>query len=114
MKPRRRKKNEELENGIRWATNDNAETPQRTYRTEGLIARFGYRAEKDYTAYTLDGQDAFYDYGSHLRMATQASQSDEMITAVLTADKQHHRGIEITVTNLKSECLTLSVNTTLR
>ncbi|MCK6051300.1 LPD7 domain-containing protein, partial [Klebsiella variicola] len=65
---------------------------------EGLIARFGYRAEKDYTAYTLDGQDAFYDYGSHLRMATpEASQSDEMIlAAVLTADKQHHRGIEIT------------------
>ncbi|MBO1996740.1 hypothetical protein J4714_12645 [Staphylococcus epidermidis] len=98
MKPRRRKTNEELENGIRWATNDNAETPQRTYRPGRVNCRFGYRAEKDYTAYTLDGQDAFYDYGSHLRMATpEASQSDEMIlAAVLTADKQHHRGIEIT------------------
>ncbi|MCS5826866.1 DUF5710 domain-containing protein [Klebsiella pneumoniae subsp. pneumoniae] len=95
----KKKTNEELENGIRWATNDNAETPPKErIDLEGLIARFGYRAEKDYTAYTLDGQDAFYDYGSHLRMATpEASQSDEMIlAAVLTADKQHHRGIEIT------------------
>ncbi|MDK7967592.1 DUF5710 domain-containing protein [Escherichia coli] len=95
----KKKANEELENGIRWATNDNAETPPKErIDLEGLIARFGYRAEKDYTAYTLDGQDAFYDYGSHLRMATpEASQSDEMIlAAVLTADKQHHRGIEIT------------------
>ncbi|XQY76433.1 LPD7 domain-containing protein (plasmid) [Escherichia coli] len=95
----KKKTNEELENGIRWATNDNAETPPKErINLEGLIARFGYRAEKDYTAYTLDGQDAFYDYGSHLRMATpEASQSDEMIlAAVLTADKQHHRGIEIT------------------
>jgi len=95
----KKKTNEELENGIRWATNDNAETPPKErIDMEGLIARFGYRAEKDYTAYTLDGQDAFYDYGSHLRMATpEASQSDEMIlAAVLTADKQHHRGIEIT------------------
>ncbi|HGY1754162.1 TPA: LPD7 domain-containing protein [Escherichia coli] len=95
----KKKTNEELENGIRWATNDNAETPTKErIDLEGLIARFGYRAEKDYTAYTLDGQDAFYDYGSHLRMATpEASQSDEMIlAAVLTADKQHHRGIEIT------------------
>ncbi|MDO8854356.1 toprim domain-containing protein, partial [Klebsiella pneumoniae] len=92
----KKKTNEELENGIRWATNDNAETPPKErIDLEGLIARFGYRAEKDYTAYTLDGQDAFYDYGSHLRMATpEASQSDEMIlAAVLTADKQHHRGI---------------------
>ncbi|EPK5059160.1 LPD7 domain-containing protein, partial [Serratia marcescens] len=96
---KKKKTNEELENGIRWATNDNAETPPKErIDLEGLIARFGYRAEKDYTAYTLDGQDAFYDYGSHLRMATpEASQSDEMIlAAVLTADKQHHRGIEIT------------------
>nr|WP_228284716.1 LPD7 domain-containing protein [Klebsiella pneumoniae]QQM12577.1 TraC [Klebsiella pneumoniae subsp. pneumoniae] len=96
---KKNKTNEELENGIRWATNDNAETPPKErIDLEGLIARFGYRAEKDYTAYTLDGQDAFYDYGSHLRMATpEASQSDEMIlAAVLTADKQHHRGIEIT------------------
>ncbi len=95
----KKKTNEELENGICWATNDNAETPPKErIDLEGLIARFGYRAEKDYTAYTLDGQDAFYDYGSHLRMATpEASQSDEMIlAAVLTADKQHHRGIEIT------------------
>ncbi|WLD40471.1 LPD7 domain-containing protein [Klebsiella oxytoca] len=95
----KKKTNEELENGIRWATNDNAETPPKErIDLEGLIARFGYRAEKDYTAYTLDGQDAFYDYGSHLRMATpEASQSDEMIlAAVLIADKQHHRGIEIT------------------
>ncbi|GKI34270.1 hypothetical protein NUBL2888_14470 [Klebsiella pneumoniae] len=95
----KKKTNEELENGIRWATNDNAETPPKErIDLEGLIARFGYRAEKDYTAYTLDGQDAFYDYGSHLRMANpEASQSDEMIlAAVLTADKQHHRGIEIT------------------
>ena len=95
----KKKTNEELENGIRWATNDNAETPPKErIDLEGLIARFGYRAEKDYTAYTLDGQDAFYDYGSHLRMATpEASQSNEMIlAAVLTADKQHHRGIEIT------------------
>ncbi|MCH1805291.1 hypothetical protein MJ926_25030 [Klebsiella pneumoniae] len=95
----KKKTNEELENGIRWATNDNAETPPKErIDLEGLIARFGCRAEKDYTAYTLDGQDAFYDYGSHLRMATpEASQSDEMIlAAVLTADKQHHRGIEIT------------------
>ncbi|HGY7044005.1 LPD7 domain-containing protein [Escherichia coli] len=95
----KKKTKEELENGIRWATNDNAETPPKErIDLEGLIARFGYRAEKDYTAYTLDGQDAFYDYGSHLRMATpEASQSDEMIlAAVLTADKQHHRGIEIT------------------
>ncbi|WP_445445555.1 LPD7 domain-containing protein [Citrobacter portucalensis] len=95
----KKKTNEELENGIRWATNDNAETPPKErIDLEGLIARFGYRAEKDYTAYTLDGQDAFYDYGSHLRMATpEASQSDEMIlAAVLTANKQHHRGIEIT------------------
>ncbi|HHL3050156.1 TPA: LPD7 domain-containing protein [Escherichia coli] len=95
----KKKTNEDLENGIRWATNDNAETPPKErIDLEGLIARFGYRAEKDYTAYTLDGQDAFYDYGSHLRMATpEASQSDEMIlAAVLTADKQHHRGIEIT------------------
>ncbi len=95
----KKKTNEELENGIRWATNDNAETPPKErIDLEGLIARFGFRAEKDYTAYTLDGQDAFYDYGSHLRMATpEASQSDEMIlAAVLTADKQHHRGIEIT------------------
>ncbi|MCD9345147.1 LPD7 domain-containing protein [Escherichia coli] len=95
----KKKTNEELENGIRWANNDNAETPPKErIDLEGLIARFGYRAEKDYTAYTLDGQDAFYDYGSHLRMATpEASQSDEMIlAAVLTADKQHHRGIEIT------------------
>ncbi|EOW5983853.1 LPD7 domain-containing protein [Escherichia coli] len=95
----KKKTNEELENGIRWATNDNAEMPPKErIDLEGLIARFGYRAEKDYTAYTLDGQDAFYDYGSHLRMATpEASQSDEMIlAAVLTADKQHHRGIEIT------------------
>ncbi|WP_425342402.1 toprim domain-containing protein, partial [Klebsiella pneumoniae] len=67
----KKKTNEELENGIRWATNDNAETPPKErIDLEGLIARFGYRAEKDYTAYTLDGQDAFYDYGSHLRMAT--------------------------------------------
>ncbi|MEB4492304.1 LPD7 domain-containing protein [Klebsiella pneumoniae] len=96
---KKKKTNEELENGIRWATNDNAETPPKErIDLEGLIARFGYRAEKDYTAYTLDGQDAFYDYGSHLRMANpEASQSDEMIlAAVLTADKQHHRGIEIT------------------
>lgn len=96
---KKNKTNEELENGIRWATNDNAETPPKErIDLEGLIARFGYRAEKDYTAYTLDGQDAFYDYGSHLRMANpEASQSDEMIlAAVLTADKQHHRGIEIT------------------
>ncbi|AXK31101.1 hypothetical protein DW289_24210 (plasmid) [Escherichia coli] len=96
----KKKTNEELENGIRWATNDNAETPPKErIDLEGLIARFGYRAEKDYTAYTLDGQDAFYDYGSHLRMATpEASQSDEMIlAAVLTADKQHHRGISIEV-----------------
>ncbi|MHA8463890.1 LPD7 domain-containing protein [Klebsiella pneumoniae] len=96
---KKKKTNEELENGIRWATNDNAETPPKErIDLEGLIARFGYIAEKDYTAYTLDGQDAFYDYGSHLRMATpEASQSDEMIlAAVLTADKQHHRGIEIT------------------
>ncbi|EEZ4407696.1 hypothetical protein DDL99_004274 [Escherichia coli] len=95
----KKKTNEELENGIRWATNDNAEAPPKErIDLEGLIARFGYRAEKDHTAYTLDGQDAFYDYGSHLRMATpEASQSDEMIlAAVLTADKQHHRGIEIT------------------
>ncbi|EPS5308762.1 LPD7 domain-containing protein [Escherichia coli] len=95
----KKKTNEELENGIRWATNDNAETPPKErIDLEGLIARFGYRAEKDYTAYTLDGQDAFYDYGSHLRMATpEASQSDEMIlAAVVTAVKQHHRGIEIT------------------
>ncbi|EDI2556473.1 hypothetical protein CC969_22200, partial [Salmonella enterica subsp. enterica serovar Ajiobo] len=65
---------------------------------EGLIARFGYRTEKEYIAYTLDGHDAFYDYGVHLRMANpEASQNDEMIlAAVLTADKQHHRGIEIT------------------
>ncbi|SWV82844.1 toprim domain-containing protein [Klebsiella pneumoniae] len=72
----KKKTNEELENGIRWATNDNAETPPKErIDLEGLIARFGYRAEKDYTAYTLDGQDAFYDYGSHLRMATpEASQ----------------------------------------
>ncbi|HHY6329490.1 TPA: LPD7 domain-containing protein [Salmonella enterica] len=96
---KKKKTTEELENGIRWATNDNAETPPKErIDLEGLIARFGYRAEKDYTAYTLDGQDAFYDYGSHLRMANpEASQSDEMIlAAVLTADKQHHRGIEIT------------------
>ncbi|ELS3177608.1 hypothetical protein R5D76_004238 [Salmonella enterica] len=96
---KKKKSNEDLENGIRWATNDNAETPPKErIDLEGLIARFGYRAEKDYTAYTLDGQDAFYDYGSHLRMANpEASQSDEMIlAAVLTADKQHHRGIEIT------------------
>ena len=95
----KKKTNEELENGIRWATNDNAETPPKErIDLEGLIARFGYRAEKDYTAYTLDGQDAFYDYGSHLRMATpEASQSDEVIlAAVLSAGKQHHRGIEIT------------------
>ncbi|EPT6518407.1 LPD7 domain-containing protein [Salmonella enterica subsp. enterica serovar Chester] len=96
---KKKKTTEELENGIRWATNDNAETPPKErIDLEGVIARFGYRAEKDYTAYTLDGQDAFYDYGSHLRMANpEASQSDEMIlAAVLTADKQHHRGIEIT------------------
>ncbi|HIA9183953.1 TPA: LPD7 domain-containing protein [Escherichia coli] len=95
----KKKATEEAENGIRWATNDNAESPPKErIDLEGLIARFGYRAEKDYTAYTLDGQDAFYDYGSHLRMANpEASQSDEMIlAAVLTADKQHHRGIEIT------------------
>ncbi|WP_227641603.1 LPD7 domain-containing protein [Klebsiella pneumoniae] len=95
----KKKPAEEAENGIRWATNDNAETPPKErIDLEGLIARFGYRAEKDYTAYTLDGHDAFYDYGSHLRMANpEASQSDEMIlAAVLTADKQHHRGIEIT------------------
>ncbi|EBY5753457.1 hypothetical protein EKL85_21370 [Salmonella enterica subsp. enterica serovar Give] len=96
---KKKKTNEEAENGIRWAANDNAETPPKErIDLEGLIARFGYRAEKDYTAYTLDGQDAFYDYGSHLRMANpEASQSEEMIlAAVLTADKQHHRGIEIT------------------
>lgn len=96
---KKRSLEDETENGIRWATNDNAEAPPKErIDLEGLIARFGYRAEKDYTAYTLDGQDAFYDYGSHLRMANpEASQSDEMIlAAVLTADKQHHRGIEIT------------------
>ncbi|MEX7625057.1 hypothetical protein AB6V67_22080, partial [Serratia marcescens] len=49
----KKKTNEELENGIRWATNDNAETPPKErIDLEGLIARFGYRAEKDYTAYT--------------------------------------------------------------
>ncbi|MDP0768602.1 hypothetical protein Q8G15_26170, partial [Klebsiella pneumoniae] len=48
---KKKKTNEELENGIRWATNDNAETPPKErIDLEGLIARFGYRAEKDYTA----------------------------------------------------------------
>lgn len=96
---KKRRLDDETENGIRWATNDNAETPPKErIDLEGLIARFEYRPEKDYMAYTLDGQDAFYDYGSHLRMANpEASQSDEMIlAAVLTADKQHRRGIEIT------------------
>lgn len=96
---KKRRLDDETENGIRWATNDNAETPPKErIDLEGLIARFEYRPEKDYMAYTLDGQDAFYDYGSYLRMANpEASQSDEMIlAAVLTADKQHRRGIEIT------------------
>lgn len=98
-KEKKRKNEEETKNGISWAENDNTSSPPKErIDLEGLIARFGYRTEKEYIAYTLDGHDAFYDYGVHLRMANpEASQNDEMIlAAVLTADKQHHRGIEIT------------------
>ncbi|WP_432414169.1 LPD7 domain-containing protein [Pantoea allii] len=91
----------EAQNGISWTTSaDAAQSPKERIDLEGLIARFTYRAEKDHTAFMLDGKDAFYDYATHMRMASpEASQSEEMIlAAVLTASKQHPKGIEITGT----------------
>jgi putative DNA primase/helicase len=86
-------------NGFTWANDDNASTPPKErLDLDALMQQISYRSEKDYVAYLLDGKDAFYDYGSHLRMATpEASNDDAMILSALqTSIAQHKRGIEIT------------------
>ncbi|HFQ7030015.1 TPA: LPD7 domain-containing protein [Yersinia enterocolitica] len=86
-------------NGFTWANDDNASTPPKErLDLDVLMQQISYRSEKDYVAYLLDGKDAFYDYGSHLRMASPEASSDDamILSALQTSMAQHKRGIEIT------------------
>jgi putative DNA primase/helicase len=86
-------------NGFTWAPTDNASIPPKErIDLDALMKDIRHRDEKDYVAYMLRNDDAFYDYGTHMRMANDgASKNDGMILAALqTAMAQHKRGIEIT------------------
>ncbi|HHD8104012.1 TPA: LPD7 domain-containing protein, partial [Salmonella enterica] len=86
-------------NGFSWAPTDNASIPPKErIDLDALMKDIRHRDEKDYVAYMLRNDDAFYDYGTHMRMANDdASKNDSMILAALqTAMAQHKRGIEIT------------------
>ena len=86
-------------NGFTWAPTDNVSVPPKErIDLDALMKDIRHRDEKDYVAYMLRNDDAFYDYGTHMRMANDgASKNDGMILAALqTAMAQHKRGIEIT------------------